>query len=87
MSSILILIANALFVVQVLLVVYFITSFFPLNTGGFVSQVRGILGQLFEPILLFLRRYIPSIGMFDLSGLVLLIGLQLLHGILYTLAG
>ncbi len=86
MSFIFGLIANALFILQVLLIIYFITSFFPLNPSGFVAQIRGILAQLFEPIMRYLRKFVPSIGMFDLSGLVLIIGLQILQAVFAGLA-
>ena len=86
MSSIFALLANVCFILQALIFVYFILGFFPLNPAGTFAQIRGLLGRLFEPILMKLRSIIPSIGIFDMSGLVLLIALQVLQILFLNLA-
>jgi|GEM_PF-6333925 len=86
MSLLFSILAQALFILQVLLIIYFITSFFPLSPSGFMAQIRGILAQIFEPILQFLRKFIPSVGMFDLSGIVLIFGIIILQGFFAALA-
>ncbi|HMS24662.1 MAG TPA: YggT family protein [Acidimicrobiia bacterium] len=75
-------ILRLLFVFQVLLIVYALLSWFPLRPGGVPSQIYGVLDRLFNPILSFLRRYIPPIGRFDLSFLVLIMGIWLLQSLL-----
>ena len=46
------------------------------------SQVRLYLDQLVEPALAPIRRYIPAVGMFDFSPMILIIILYLLDSIL-----
>ncbi len=53
-----------------------ITSFFPVTPGTAFAQIVDVLFKVTEPVLAPLRRIIPPIGMFDLSFLVLLLGLQ-----------
>lgn len=86
MGFIFILAANFLFLLQIMLVVYFILSFFPLAPGGFFSQLQAFLARIFEPILTYLRRFIPSIGIFDMSGLVLIIAIVVLQRVFIALA-
>lgn len=59
-----------------------ITSFFPVTPGTPFAQVVDVLYKVTEPVLAPLRRIIPPLGMFDLSFLVLLIGLQVLAGVI-----
>lgn len=77
--------AQVLFLIQILLIVYFILSWFPLNPEGIPAQIYAMLDRLFYPILSFLRKYIPRVGMFDLSGMVLIIGIIFLRTILLSL--
>ncbi len=63
-------------VYQLVLIVRAITSFFPVTPGTPFAQVVEVLYKVTEPVLAPLRKVIPPIGMFDLSFLVLLIGLQ-----------
>lgn len=86
MSYIFSLLANIFLLLQLLLVIYFITSFFPIAPGGFIAQVRGILGQLFEPVLHKLRKYIPPAGILDLSGIVLIFAIMILRTVFLSLA-
>lgn len=53
-----------------------ITSFFPVTPGTTFAQIVDVLFKLTEPVLGPLRRVIPPLGMFDLSFLVVVIGLQ-----------
>ena len=59
-----------------------ITSFFPVRPGTSFAQVVDVLYKVTEPALAPLRRIIPPLGMFDLSFLVLLIGLQVFSSVL-----
>jgi len=59
-----------------------ICSFFPVTPGTTFAQIVGILVTVTEPVLGPVRRIIPPMGMFDLSFLVVMIGLQVLRGII-----
>ena len=52
-----------------------IMSWFPIRPGTPWASIYGVLLDLTEPVLAPLRRVIPPAGMFDLSFLVLIIGL------------
>ncbi len=67
---------------QLVLVARAITSFFPVTPGTSFAQIVDVLYKVTEPVLAPLRRIIPPLGMFDLSFLVLLIGLRVLSGLL-----
>lgn len=43
------------------------------------------LSQVFEPILTLIRKYVPPVGGFDLSPLILIIAIQILGAILAAL--
>jgi YggT family protein len=54
-----------------------ILSFFPTRPGTGLASVQQFLAQLTEPVIAPVRRVIPPAGMFDLSFLVVFIGLEL----------
>jgi YggT family protein len=56
-----------------------ILSFFPIGPGSGLAGVQHALGRLTEPLLAPLRRVIPPLGMFDMSFLVLFIGIEIIH--------
>ncbi len=58
-------------------------SWFPIQPGTAAYSIWRFLRSLTYPVLLPLRRAIPPIGgVFDLSPLILIIGLQIAHGII-----
>lgn len=59
-----------------------ILSWFPAEPGSFLERANAFLGRLTDPVLVPLRRIIPPAGMFDLSYLVLFIGLIILRGLI-----
>ena len=63
----------------VVLVVRAVLSWFPIRPGTGLAQLNGILFDLTEWALRPMRQLIPPIGMFDVSFMVLLIGLFLLR--------
>jgi YggT family protein len=70
----------ALFTVYfVVLVARIILSWFPMRPGTPLSSIASIVYELTEPVLAPVRRVIPSIGMFDISPIVVFIGLQILQ--------
>ena len=63
----------------IVLVVRAVLSWFPIRPGTGLAQLNGILFDLTEWALRPMRQIIPPIGMFDISFMVLLIGLFLLR--------
>ncbi|HTL83804.1 MAG TPA: YggT family protein [Acidimicrobiia bacterium] len=59
-----------------------IMSWFPIRPGTPWASIYGVLLDLTEPVLQPLRRVIPPAGMFDLSFLVLIIGLFIIRGVI-----
>ena len=74
------------YIIQVITIAIFarvVLSWFMVNpTSGFVVSLYQVLFQITEPILGPLRRIIPTIGMFDISPIVAIIGLQIIGGVL-----
>lgn len=70
-----------LMVLQVYLLCIFgriILSWFPMSPGSPMASVMGFLYSITEPVLGPIRNVLPSIGMFDLSPIVVIIGIQVL---------
>jgi YggT family protein len=63
----------------VILIARALCSWFPIRPGTVMAQINGILVDLTEWALAPMRRVIPAAGMFDLSFLVLVLGLSLLR--------
>ena len=64
-----------------------ILSWFPLRPGGAMQRVRDSLWKVTEPVLGFARRYLPPLGQFDLSPIVVILFLQLVVGRLILQCG
>jgi YggT family protein len=65
-----------------LFIVRMVLSFFPMSSDGPVAQIARVLSSITEPLLAPLRRVIPPIGgAFDLSPLIVLIGLRVFQGV------
>ena len=58
-----------------------ILSWFPRSPGSALGTIGDILVTITEPVLGPLRRSIPSIGVFDLSPIVAIIGIRVLQAI------
>jgi YggT family protein len=54
-----------------------ILSWFPVSPGGPVATISGVLYTITEPVLGPIRNLLPSIGMFDLSPMVVIFGVNL----------
>ena len=54
-------------------------SWFPLQPGTAMASIASIIYQLTEPVMGPVRRLIPTIGMIDISPIVVFIGLQILQ--------
>jgi YggT family protein len=59
-----------------------ILSFFPMRPGSPIAPVAQFLYRITEPVLAPVRRALPSMGGLDLSPLVVILGIQILIGIL-----
>lgn len=59
-----------------------ILSFFPIRYDSPLAPVVRFLHQITEPVLAPIRRMLPPMGGLDLSPLVVIIGLQILAGVL-----
>lgn len=55
-----------------------ILSWFPIGPGSALVGIVSFLYGITEPVLGPVRRAIPSLGMFDLSPLIVLIGIQII---------
>ena len=54
-----------------------ILSWFPVTPGGPVAQISSFLYSITEPVLGPIRNVLPSIGMFDLSPMVVIFAVNL----------
>ena len=54
-------------------------SWFPLQPGTAMASIASIVYQVTEPVMGPVRRLIPTIGMIDISPIVVFIGLQILQ--------
>ena len=62
---------------EVVLFVRVILSWFPLQPGGTMARVNGFLVRITDPILEPVRRMLPRMGMFDLSPIIVFLGLEI----------
>ena len=56
-----------------------ILSWFPVQPGTGMASIASILYQLTEPVMGPVRRMIPTIGMIDISPIVIFFGLRILQ--------
>ena len=56
-----------------------ILSWFPMQPGTPVASIASIIYQLTEPVMGPVRRIIPTIGMIDISPIVVFFGLRILQ--------
>ena len=73
MEVILIILSNAIQIYSYALIIYTLMSWFP---GARESSFGQIMGRICEPYLEVFRKFIPPIGMFDLSPIVAIITLN-----------
>jgi YggT family protein len=76
-------ICNLILVYTVVVLAAILMSWFPIQPGTPVYSIWRALRSVTDPVLLPLRRLIPPIGgVFDLSPIILLFGLQILRGVI-----
>ena len=66
-------------VYYIVLLARVILSWFPLQPGTVMAQVASVIYQLTEPIMGPVRRVIPTIGMIDISPIVIFFGLRIVQ--------
>jgi YggT family protein len=81
------LLCQLLLVYMVVLFGRAILSWFPIQPGTIWASIGNVLIQLTEPVLAPLRRMIPPMGMFDVSFLVLFLGIQIIRGVVLGCGG
>jgi YggT family protein len=54
-----------------------ILSWFPLQRGGIMAKINGILLRITDPVLEPVRRALPRMGMFDLSPILVFLVLEI----------
>ena len=67
--------ANVITVYIVILAGRAVLSWFPVRGGTFLASLNTLLFELTEPVLRPVRKLIPPVGMFDMSFLVVFVGL------------
>jgi YggT family protein len=76
------LICSLISIYYIVLFARIILSWFPLQPGTGLASIASIVYQLTEPVMGPVRRLIPSIGMIDISPIVVFFGLRILQGAL-----
>jgi YggT family protein len=59
-----------------------ISTFFPISSGSPFLPVVGFLYKATEPVFAPIRRVLPTLGAFDFTPLVVIIGVQVLASVL-----
>ena len=73
------LLCSLISVYYVVLLARVFLSWFPLQPGTAMASIASIIYQLTEPVMGPVRRLIPTMGMIDISPIVVFIGLQILQ--------
>jgi YggT family protein len=66
-------------VYYIVLIARVILSWFPMQPGTAMASIGSIIYQLTEPVMGPVRRIIPSVGMIDISPIVVFFGLRILQ--------
>jgi YggT family protein len=72
------LICQALNLYMIAVFLRVVLSWFPISPGGAMASVYGVLYSVTEPVLGPIRRLLPSVGMIDISPIVIVILVQIL---------
>jgi YggT family protein len=73
------LLCNLLGAYFIVLLARVILSWFPMQPGTAMASIASIVYQLTEPVMGPVRRLIPSVGMIDISPIVVFFGIQILR--------
>lgn len=69
-------VTQAVFIYQILLIIYILMSWIPASRESAFGQ---FLGRITEPYLGFFRRFIPPLGMIDISPIIAIYALNLIN--------
>ena len=69
-------------VYYIVLLARVILSWFPLQPGTSMASIASIIFQLTEPVMGPIRRIIPTVGMIDISPIVVFFGLRILQNVI-----
>ena len=75
------LIATALSFYSTLIVIYILSTWFPLS--GALADIQRVLASITEPYLSIFRRIIPVVGNFDFSPIIAIIVLEIIGRLLH----
>jgi YggT family protein len=73
------LLCSLISVYYIVLLARIILSWFPMQPGTSMASIASIIYQLTEPVMGPVRRLIPTIGMIDISPIVVFFGLRILQ--------
>jgi len=73
------LLCSLISVYYIVLIARILLSWFPLQPGTPLASIASIIYQLTEPVMGPVRRIIPTIGMIDISPIVVFFGLRILQ--------
>ena len=73
------LLCSLISVYYIILFARVILSWFPLQPGTPMASIASVIFQLTEPVMGPVRRLIPTIGMIDISPIVVFFGLRILQ--------
>jgi YggT family protein len=73
------LLCSLISVYYIVLLARVILSWFPLQPGTPMASIASIIYQLTEPVMGPVRRIIPTVGMIDISPIVVFFGLRILQ--------
>lgn len=63
---------------SILIVIYVLMSWIPQGAARIIEDIRGVLASICEPYLGLFRRFIPPLGIVDISPIVAILVLELL---------
>ena len=63
---------------SILIVIYVLMSWIPQGAARIVEDIRSVLASICEPYLRLFRRFIPPLGIVDISPIVAILVLELL---------
>jgi YggT family protein len=71
------LLCQVVLVFEVVLIGRVILSWFPLQPGSAFARINGVLVRVTDPVLEPVRRIMPRMGAFDLSPIIVFLGLEI----------
>ncbi|MGI8793473.1 MAG: YggT family protein [Acidimicrobiales bacterium] len=76
------LISQLLSIYVIALFARIVLSWFPVSPGSPLATVYGVLYSVTEPVMAPVRNVVPSLGMLDISPILIFIGITIVQGII-----